>query len=433
MDGDLDTTPNSWTPTAAAPPAAPSPVGLESWGPAPAFRAEAPAPWASPSPAPRHRRRAQVAAVLAIAGTSAGAAAAAGYVAAQRTTGGAAVVAVTTPSTPSPSTSPTPAPTAQAAAGGAVADVAAVTARVDPAIVDITVTLADGSGVAAGTGMVITSNGEILTNNHVIEGAGSISVQVNGSGPSYSATVLGYDVADDVALLRISGVSGLPTVSIGDSTTVSVGQAVVAIGNALGQGGTPAATTGSVSALSRTITASSGTGTASETLTGLIEVSAPIQPGDSGGALTDANGNVIGMNTAGQVTGRSGSGASTTAYAIPIATAMSIVQNIETGSASATITVGSRGVIGVQISASTVTTGTGVAVAGVAAGSPAESAGIVAGDSITSVGGTAVSTPAELGAAVQAHRVGDSVSVTWIDAAGAAHTAAVTLVAGPPA
>jgi S1-C subfamily serine protease len=403
---DLTASPSQATP-------APSSWGAPSWTPAPA------APGPAAPPPPRRRGRVPAAAVVGVtvAGLTAGVLA--GYAAGAHHSSTAVVTTA-------------PSSTASAAASGATADVSAVTTKVDPAIADITVTLADGSGTAAGTGMVVTSNGEVVTNNHVIAGAGSISVQIAGTGTTYSATVLGYDVTDDVALLKLQGASGLATTSIGDSSNLSLGQSVVAIGNALGKGGTPAASAGSISALDRTITASSSETGTSESLAGMIEVSASIQPGDSGGALADANGNVVGMTTAALVSGRLGGTTSTTAYAIPIATAMSVVHDIETGGGSSTVTVGARAVIGVQVSGSSSVSGGGVDVVGVASGSPASAAGIAAGDVITSVGGTAVTGATELGAAVQTHKPGDQVAVVWLDQAGTQHTAALTLVAGPP-
>ena len=205
-------------------------------------------------------------------------------------------------------------------------DVTGVAASVDPAIVDITTTLANGA--AAGTGMVLTSSGEVLTNNHVIDGATDIRIQVAGHGVSYGATVLGYDAADDVALLQIDGVSGLTTIAAGDPDGAAVGDAVVALGNALGRGGTPAAAPGSIVALDQTITATDDDGSNPETLRGLIEVDAAIQPGDSGGPLVDAGGTVIGMDSAGSSSGPF----STTAvagYAVPIDHALAIAHQIE--------------------------------------------------------------------------------------------------------
>ncbi|MFY9614137.1 MAG: trypsin-like peptidase domain-containing protein [Candidatus Dormiibacterota bacterium] len=222
----------------------------------------------------------------------------------------------------------------QAAVPGQL-DAATVAAQVNPAVVDIYTTLAGGS--AAGTGMVISSSGEVLTNNHVVEGATTISVQVVGTGRTYSAAVVGTDKADDVAVIQLRGAASLKTITVGDSSKVSVGDAVLAIGNALGRGGVPLASPGVVAGLNQTITADDGSGNA-ETLSSLIQVRALIQPGDSGGPLVDAGGNVIGMDTAAQIgRGRRQSTASNNGYAIPISTAMAIARQIEAGG---TITAG---------------------------------------------------------------------------------------------
>src|SRR5580693_5399794 len=175
---------------------------------------------------------------------------------------------------------------------------AQIASRVDPAIVDVTSTLGYQQATAKGTGIVLTSNGEILTNNHVINGATSVSVTDIGNGQTYKATVVGYDETKDVAVLQLTGASGLTTANLGDSNTVGVGNAVVALGNAEGLGGTPSVATGSVTALNQSITASDESSATSEQLTGLIETNAGIEPGDSGGPLVNSHGQVIGMDTA---------------------------------------------------------------------------------------------------------------------------------------
>lgn len=174
-------------------------------------------------------------------------------------------------------------------------DAAAVAAKVDPAIVDVNTTLQGGA--AAGTGMVLTSSGEVLTNNHVIDGATSVTA-TDSTGRKYSAKVVGYDAADDVAVLQLQGASKLPTVSVA-STAPAVGDPVVALGNALGRGGTPATAEGSVTAVDQTITAADDNGANPETLHNMIQIDANIQPGDSGGPLVNANGQVVGMDSAG--------------------------------------------------------------------------------------------------------------------------------------
>src|SRR6202007_2668021 len=212
----------------------------------------------------------------------------------------------------------------------------------DPALVDVVTTLGNQGGSAAGTGIVLTSDGEVLTNNHVIEGATSIKVTDVGNGRTYTATVVGYDASHDVAVLQLQNASGLTVASLGDSSSVRAGDNVVALGNAGGQGGTPSVAAGTVTALGQSITASDELSNVSEQLTGLIETNAPIQPGDSGGPLVNAYGQVIGMDTAAgnnyQFQGQSST--ATQAYAIPIGEALSIAKQIESGTGSADVHIG---------------------------------------------------------------------------------------------
>ena len=331
----------------------------------------------------------------------------------------------------SSATSQTGAGSSSSSASSSTLDAAAIAAVVDPAVVDINTTLADGSGSAAGTGVVITSSGEILTNNHVIQGASSIRVQVAGTGATYTATVVGTDRADDIALLRLQGASNLKIISVGDSSKVAAGDAVVAIGNALGQGGTPAVSQGVIAGLNQTITADDGSGNA-ETLTGLLQVQALIQPGDSGGPLVDTSGKVIGIDTAAQVSGRFRQAAnSTNGYAIPINAAISIARQIESGGGgNSNIQVGDRAILGVVAQDGSAT---GATIVGVQGGSPAAVAGLTAGDVITSLGGKGVTSTSSLSAAMHGYKPGDRVAVGWVDAAGRGHSATIQLTTGPPA
>ena len=180
---------------------------------------------------------------------------------------------------------------------GAPSDISAIAAKVSPALVDINTNLSYEDEQAAGTGMVLTSSGLILTNNHVIDGATSISATDVGNGKTYTAKVVGYDRTGDVAVIKLVDASGLRTVST-STGTAAVGQAVVGVGNAGGTGGTPSAAGGSITAMNQSITASDDGGGNSENLTGLIETNAGIQPGDSGGSLVNTSGQVIGMDTA---------------------------------------------------------------------------------------------------------------------------------------
>ncbi|MBN9153334.1 MAG: trypsin-like peptidase domain-containing protein [Microbacterium sp.] len=290
---------------------------------------------------------------------------------------------------------------------------------------------------AAGTGMVIGSDGLVITNNHVVEGSTKISVTIASTGTTYTATVVGTDATDDVALLKLQGASGLDTVTIDQDDTESVGDAVTAVGNAEG-GGVLMAADGTITALDASVTTASEGSISSETLSGMIQVGAQVVSGDSGGALLDADGEVIGMTTA-----ASSGTADVTGFAIPIETALTLAQQMENGDESGNITIGYPAFLGIGIAQSSgrgsygyqrqTSTTSGVSIGEVYDGTPAASAGLVAGDTITAIGGTAVTDASSLSAAIASHDPGDRVTVTWVDAAGASHSAAVTLIAGPAA
>jgi S1-C subfamily serine protease len=370
-----------------------------------------------------------------------------------------------------------------------------ITSKVSPGLVDVVSTLGDANGEAAGTGMVLTSTGEVLTNNHVIDGATSISVTDIGNGRTYKASVVGYDKTQDVAVLQLQDASGLTTVGLGNSATVSTGQSVVAIGNAEGKGGQPSVVTGSVTALNQSITASDEGSGSSEQLTGMIETNAPIEPGDSGGSLVNSAGQVVGMDTAAstssdtptaqtanpgqQSQGQTGQSQSsgTQAFAIPINEAVSIAAQIEGGNSSATLHLGSTAFLGVELSSTGTGTGSGtgagglgggygsgsdggygygsgdgssgdggygygngdggtsttsgVQIEGALSGSPAASAGLSAGDVITSIGGQSVTSATQMQSIIAAYHPGDKVSISWTDASGQTQTATVTFASGP--
>ena len=322
---------------------------------------------------------------------------------------------------------------------GSSATSAAVAAKVDPGLVDINVTLSYQGESAAGTGQVLTSSGEVLTNNHVVDGATSISVTDIGNGRTYSASVVGYDRTGDLAVIQLHGASGLSTVSVGDSSKVTVGQTIIAIGNAGGVGGTPSVAGGTVTTLNQAITASDDGGGNSEQLTGLIEVNANVQPGDSGGPLVNTAGQVVGIDTAASES-FSFSSAGGDGYAIPIDTAISIAKHIEAGKSSSTVHVGPTAFLGVEISSVNSVPGlggqsgssvVGADVAGVAFGSPAQAAGLAQGDVITSLAGQTVTSPTSLSTIIAGHSPGNTVQVQWVDASGAQHTATVQLASGP--
>jgi S1-C subfamily serine protease len=286
--------------------------------------------------------------------------------------------------------------------------------------------------LGAGTGMVLTADGEILTNNHVVAGASGIEVTIPGLGDQ-TATVVGVAPTDDVALLRLNDVSGLSPVTLGDSSQVQVGDTVTAIGNAFGAPGPPTTTTGTVTALHRSIVARDPAGGSSERLDDVIQISADVHPGDSGGALVNADGQVIGIITAGPSNSTTGIG-----FAIPIDAALNIVNEIRAGHESSTILLGERGFIGVAVQPLDAATAarlglsdtSGALVAGVKEGSPAAQAGITAPSVIRSIDGLPVSSLDDLGTAIHSKTPGEQVRVTWVDAQGE-HTATLTLSEGP--
>src|SRR5450631_2079957 len=238
--------------------------------------------------------------------------------------------------------------------GAGPGDVSAIAAKVDPGLVDINTTLGYQSEQAAGTCTAPTSSGEILTNNHVIDGATTISATDVGNGKTYSASVVGYDRSNDVAVLQLHNASGLQTAAIDGSSNVAVGENVVGVGNAGGTGGTPSAAGGTVTALNQSITASDQGDGSSEQLTGLIQTNANIQPGDSGGSLVNTSGQVIGIDTAasaGFSFQGSNQGSGNQGYAIPIVEATAIAARIELSQASSTIHIGATAFLGVQITA----------------------------------------------------------------------------------
>lgn len=332
-------------------------------------------------------------------------------------------------------------PTRLIAATAKVANVTAVATVVDPAIVDINTTLAGNEGTAAGTGMIITSDGDILTNNHVVEDAVSIKVTIFGRG-TYSAKIVGTDVAADLAVIKLNGLTRLTTVRF-DTSAVAVGTSVVAIGNALGKGGTPSAVSGTVSALDQTISAESESGDI-ETLHALIETDARIEPGDSGGPLLNAEGEVVGMDTAASTSGRS---TSSTAFAIPVSTIIPVVEKMLEGKSGDGVILGNTAFLGIAAfgsgdtrgpgtpigSNSPRSAGSGVVVQEVMAGSPAAEAGLMVGDVITKFDGTTVTSENQLKDLITTRRPGSTVRVTYTNGSGISSTLELQLVAGPVA
>ncbi|MGD0381380.1 MAG: trypsin-like peptidase domain-containing protein [Acidimicrobiales bacterium] len=308
-------------------------------------------------------------------------------------------------------------------------DTGTVAAKVDPGVVDITTRLGFQGGEAAGTGMVLNSSGDVLTNNHVVDGATSISVTDVGNGQTYTADIVGTDKSQDVAVVKLVGASGLKTVSIGNSSTLAVGTTVTAIGNAGGAGGTPSAAGGHVTDLDQAITASDESENSSEELTGLIQTDAALRPGDSGGPLVNSQGQVMGMDTA--ASSAFEFQASTEGFAIPINEAVSIARQIMAGRGSSIVHIGNTALIGVVVDTPTGTSGAEIVT--VETGTPAQALGLVSGDVIDSLAGQPVASAAELTQLMQRHHPGETVELGWIDMSGQQQKATVQLATGPAA
>lgn len=290
-----------------------------------------------------------------------------------------------------------------------------------PGVVMIDTVVSGGEG--AGTGIVLRSNGIILTNYHVVKGSTQIRV-VDSNNESHTATVIGYDSEHDIAVLKLTDGANLTTAKL-DTAQAIVGDKVTAIGQGGGKG-VLYTTSGTITAVDQQITAGeSGTAsTDTETLENLVETNAQIVPGYSGGPLFDSDGEVIGVNTA------ASSRTPITGYAIPIADAVSIADQIQRGDESGTVRVGPRAAIGVQISSGTVQYGSdtsGATIMDVVEGGAAEKAGITAGSTITSIAGNSISSVTDLTDTLERHNPGDAVSISWTDASGEAHTATITL------
>jgi putative serine protease PepD len=286
-------------------------------------------------------------------------------------------------------------------------DVAGVVAAVEPAVASIEVRFGSGgfglTGVGAGTGFVLTADGDVLTNAHVVEGATEIFVTLAGESQSHRAELVGADAANDLALLRITDASGLPVAPLGRSADVAVGDDAVAIGNALGLRGGPSVTKGIISALGRSLETDTGV------MTGLIQTDASISSGNSGGPLVNAAGEVIGINTA-VARGSATSAAENIGFAIPIDKALPIVERLRGGGPAPVV-----GFLGVR-SSNPADGSRGASIVSVEPGSPAEKAGIQEGDLITHINGDRVDGAAELGGLVQGYAPGDKVTVSLIRA-----------------
>lgn len=402
-------------------------------------------PWATSGQPPRRRgRRILSFAIVAILGVAIGAIAAFGVAHnnARQPSGATGVV-------PTPGSGQAPVQNTRTSR----INVPAIAKAITPSVVNITSKLQYENATAEGTGVVISSSGLVLTNNHVIYRSTKVTADVGGTGRTFSVRVLGTDKTNDVALLQLQDASGVRAAPIGDASKVALGDPVVAIGNLGGQGGEPTVTQGSITALNRTITAGDQGGGNTETLHGVLQTDAAIGSGDSGGPLVNASGQVIGMDTAAATSNTAGSGH--IGFAIRINNALAIARQIAAGHGSSTIQIGLPAFLGVSVCPSMSQAAECMAANGLSdrgfgntpiapvrsgaliqnalPGTPAQSVGISSGDVITGLGGSRITSADSLTRAMRSHRPGDTVSVTWVDTNGQRHAATVRLTTGPAA
>jgi S1-C subfamily serine protease len=304
-------------------------------------------------------------------------------------------------------------------------DPAGIAGQVAPQLVNISTKFGYNDAVGAGTGIVIDPGGVVLTNNHVISGATNINAFSVGNGQNYAVDVVGYSRTADVAVLQLRGGGGLPSANIGGG--VGVGEPVVALGNAGGQGGAPSAVAGTVVALNQTVNATDTLTGANETLGGLIQASAAIRPGDSGGPMVNGAGQVIGMNTAATDNYKMSGGQG---FAIPIGTAMGVAGQIRSGGGSNTVHIGPTAFLGLGV---TDNGGNGARIERVVGTGPASGAGLAPGDIILGVDNFPINGATAITDALVPHHPGDTIALHWRTRGGEDRTSSVTLADGPPA
>jgi S1-C subfamily serine protease len=378
---------------------------------------------------------------------------------------GAGGIVLLRPSAQAPSPLPAAAKRADTALPRPLSD-AAIRARIEPSVVDVTAMLTYDDETASGTGFVVDPATEyILTNNHVVRDATSVVVTIPATRRTYAARIVGVDLAADIAVLAIRPVTGLRHAPLGDSAGAGVGTPVISFGNKAGAGGAPAAAPGVISGTGRTIQADDGASGYTETLHDMLATSAKIEPGDSGGPLADSAGTVIGVDTA------TGTGGTATGYAIPINTAIAVERQIAARRLGPGISLGVGGFLGAILVPGTTSSparqraaelsdGTGTAprsgppacvavrdgatvpasiapvragalVLGVLCGTGAAAAGIAAGDVITAAAGRRVASSDALSAIVSGGRPGSMMSVTWVSTRGTTRTSRIRLSPAP--
>ena len=326
-----------------------------------------------------------------------------------------------------------PAPATPIPAPRAPLDQSVLLSQVVPGLVDINTTLSYQGAVGAGTGILLSPDGEVLTNNHVIEGATDITAVSLANSRTYPVDVIGFDRASDIALVRLRGATGLPTAILGTSSTLAVGDPIAAIGNSNGSSAPPSYAPGTVTEIGASVRASDESGGGARELYDLIRVAAEIRPGDSGGPLVNGVGQVVGVNVAATLTYRMGGVTGGEGFAIPIDRALGIANQIRSGVISDSIHLGDTAFIGVGIAdSSPMSRGpAGAVVRQVLPGTPAGQIGLFSGDVITAVDGIPINSAEDLSNVMDQRRPGDIIMLTWIDRAGIPRSAPLVLAKGP--
>ncbi len=298
-------------------------------------------------------------------------------------------------------------------------DVAAVAGYIAPSVVTISADV-DG-GISVGTGVIISSDGEIVTNAHVVEGADEIRVRLAGETEPREVNLLAADPGNDLALLRMSG-DGFEAATFADPSSVRLGDQVVAVGFALGLDGEPSVTLGIVSAIDRTIR-----GSQDVYLDGLIQTDAAISSGNSGGPLVNVAGEVVGINTA-VIRDTATTAASNVGFAISVDEALPIINGLRERASGES---GERdeAYLGVEL-ADRLDGGQGVLIATVQVGTPADDAGLLDGDLVVAVDDAVIDGAPGLIAAIRDHVPGDAVTVIVVRD-GERTTVDVTLTSRP--
>ncbi|MFI5714463.1 S1C family serine protease [Nocardia sp. NPDC051750] len=310
-------------------------------------------------------------------------------------------------------------------------DAGEVTRDISPVLVNITAAARPFGAAAAGSGIVLTGDGQVLTSHHVVKGAKTVRVTRVADGAVYAAEVLGYDARADIALLSLTGAAGLAPARIGSSAGLRVQDEVLAVGNA-GGSGAATAVPGRISDLDSTIMAFNEQDLSRQALTGMLEIEAPVSSGQSGGALTDHTGAVVGVIAAASGERDPPPGRSVdppNGYAVPIDAAMRIVRQIRSGTPTESVHIGPTATLGVLISDAGPR---GARIDMAIPGLPAQTAGLASGDIVTSIDGRAVTSARALRAAIDTRKPTEVVQLEVLEADGDERVVSVRLAAGTP-